>query len=35
MVTKEQLDQYLKAYQDGNPMISDSRYDEYHGQEAP
>lgn len=27
MVTKEQLDDYLKAYQEGNPLISDEEYD--------
>lgn len=27
MVTKEQLDEYLKAYQEGKPVIDDSTYD--------
>ena len=27
MVTKEQLDEYLKAYQEGHPLISDEEYD--------
>ena len=26
-VTKEQLDEYLKAYQEGKPIIDDSTYD--------
>ena len=28
MVTKEELDKYLKAYQEGHPLISDEKYDE-------
>ena len=39
-ITKEQLDEYVKAYQDGHPLISDEEYDmlleEYlqeHGEE--
>lgn len=27
-VTKEELDKYIKAYQEGSPLISDERYDE-------
>ena len=41
MVTKEELDKYIKAYQEGNPIITDEEYDtlleEYlniHGESA-
>lgn len=27
MVTKEQIDEYIKSYQEGNPLISDEEYD--------
>lgn len=27
MVTKEQLDEYLRSYQEGKPLISDEAYD--------
>ena len=26
-ITKEQLDEYIKAYQQGRPLISDEEYD--------